>query len=236
MALNLAFRSFFDEATETVSGENAELRPSVRDTARTSLPKVGEVGTEPESPEVEKDKTRILNAITGAEFDATPDLNHPAFGRVNKFLRSQIIANGHQQLVAAGQMGEVIDCVCADSGRTTLALVLREQEELRDLAAVGAVGNLPALTSLRLDFAFCSQLADVSALGSAVGNLQALTSLHLDFGYCSQLADVSALGSAVGTLQALTSLHLDFYRCSKLSRKLREKFDSKEDFLAALEA
>merc|ERR1719359_1029033 len=96
---------------------------------------------------VEKDKTRILNAITGAEFDATPDLNHPAFGRVNKFLRSQIIANGQEQLVAAGQMGEMIDCVCADSGRTTLALKLSDQKELRDLAAVVAVGTLPALTS-----------------------------------------------------------------------------------------
>ena len=176
--------------------------------ARTSFTqKLDNLETEPESLKVEKDKTRILNAITGAEFDATPDLKHPAFGRVNNFLRGQIIANGHQQLVAAGQMGEVIDCVCADSGRTTLALVLEEQEELRDLAAVGAVGNL-----------------------------RALTSLHLDFRYCSRLADVSALGSAVGNLQALTSLHLNFEDCSKLSRKLREKFDSKEDFLAALEA
>ena len=173
--------------------------------ARTSLPKVGQVGTESELLKVEKDKTQILNAITGAAFDATPDLKHPAFGRVNKFLRSQIIANGHQQLVAAGQMGEVIDCVCADSGRTTLDLVLREQEELRDLAAVGAVGNL-----------------------------QALTSLHLDFVNCSQLADVSALGTAVGSLQALTSQHLDFECCNKLSGKLRNQFDSKAAFLAAL--
>ena len=177
--------------------------------ARTSFTQtLDNLETEPESLEVEKDKTRILNAITGAEFDATPDLNHPAFGRVNKFLRSQIIANGHQQLVAAGQMGEVIDCVCADSGRTTLALVLREQKELRDLAAVGA----------------------------AVGTLQALTSLHLDFAGCSQLADVSALGTAVGNLQALTSLQLDFEYCWKLSDKLRNEFDSKAAFLAALEA
>ena len=205
--------------------------------ARTSFTqKLDNLETEPESLKVEKDKTRILNAITGAEFDATPDLNHPAFGRVNKFLRSQIIANGHQQLVAAGQMGEVIDCVCADSGRTTLALVLTEQKELRDLAAVGAVGNLPALTSLHLRFNSCEQLADVSALGSAVDNLRALTSLHLV--NCEQLADVSALGSAVGNLQALTSLYLDFEDCSKLSRKLREVevASSKEDFLAALEA
>ena len=63
-----------------------------------------------------------------------------------------------------------------------------------------------------LNFARCSQLADVSALGSAVGNLQELTSLHLDFGYWEQLADVSALGSAVGNLRALTSLHLNFER------------------------
>ena len=142
----------------TAERRRSSVRPSEIWLARV-LPKVGEVGTEPESPKVEKDKTRILNAITGAEFDGTPDLKHPAFGRVNNFLRGQIIANGHQQLVAAGQMGEMIDCVCADSGRTTLALVLREQEELRDLAPVGAVGNLQALTSLHLLFAGCSNLS-----------------------------------------------------------------------------
>ena len=83
---------------------------------------------------VEKDKTRILNAITGAEFDATPDLKHPAFGRVNNFLRGQIIANGMQQLVDSGQMGKAIECVCADAGRTTLALSLRQQKELGEVS------------------------------------------------------------------------------------------------------
>ena len=176
--------------------------------ARTSFTqKLDNLETEPESLEVEKDKTRILNAITGAEFDATPDLKHPAFGLVNCFLRSQIIANGMQQLADAGQMGKAIECVCADSGRTTLALRLDKQEQLRDLEE---------LTPLR--------------------NLQALTSLTLSFNGCRQLADVSALGTAVGYLQALTSLYLDFWGCSKLSDKLRTTFDSKAAFLAALEA
>ena len=73
-----------------------------------------------------------------------------------------------------------------------------------------------SLTSLKLHFYGCSQLADVSALGISVGNLQALKWLELTFGGSSQLADVSALGTAVGKLQALTSLVLDY------SRRLRE--------------
>ena len=63
-----------------------------------------------------------------------------------------------------------------------------------------------------------------------------LTSLELDFMFCSQLADVSALGSAVGNLRALTSLTLSFEDCSQLSDKLRTKFIIKAAFLAALEA
>ena len=35
----------------------------------------------------------------------------------------------------------------------------------------------------------CSQLADVAALGAALEKLEALTSLKLDFEECSQLAD-----------------------------------------------
>ena len=63
-----------------------------------------------------------------------------------------------------------------------------------------------------------------------------LTSLRLDFRECSQLADVSALGSAVGNLRALTSMRLDFRYCDELSDKLRNEFYSKAGFLAALEA
>ena len=49
--------------------------------ARTSFTqKLDNLETEPESLKVEKDKTQILNAITGAKFNATPDLKDPALG------------------------------------------------------------------------------------------------------------------------------------------------------------
>ena len=35
----------------------------------------------------------------------------------------------------------------------------------------------------------CSQLADVAPLGAGLEKLQALTSLNLDFRFCSQLSD-----------------------------------------------
>ena len=50
----------------------------------------------------------------------------------------------------------------------------------------------------------------MSSLGAGLEKLVALTSLELNFWYCSQLADVSALGAGLEKLVALTSLELDF--------------------------
>ena len=51
---------------------------------------------------------------------------------------------------------------------------------------------------------------------------------------CSELADVSALGSGLEKLQGLTSLNLGFRYCEQLSYNLQEDFESKADFVAAL--
>ena len=110
---------------------------------------------------VEKDRKLILNSITETDPKAEPDPAHPAFGAINRFLRSQIIGRGAQQLADAGQREKVIEVVCADTGRETLALSLKGQKDLENLAALGeGVGKLPGLTSLKLNFEECEQLAD----------------------------------------------------------------------------
>ena len=62
---------------------------------------------------VEKDRKLILNSITSTDPKAEPDPAHPAFGAINRFLRSQIIGRGVQQLAAAGQREKAIEVVCA---------------------------------------------------------------------------------------------------------------------------
>ena len=49
------------------------------------------------------------------------------------------------------------------------------------------------LAQLTLDFGYCSQLSDVSAL-AALGGLQNLAQLTLDFEGCSQLSDANVRG------------------------------------------
>ena len=77
--------------------------------------------------------------------------------------------------------------------------------------ALEALGSLPSLGQLTLNFCDCSRLADVSAL-TVLASSEKLTRLTLDFTGCSQLADVSVL-EALSGLQKLGRLALDFRYC-----------------------
>jgi len=72
-------------------------------------------------------------------------------------------------------------------------------------------------TELMLDFSFCSNLTDVSAVGSAVSQLKSLQQLTLNFEQCRVLTDVSAVVSAVSQLKSLQKLTLNFSNCYKLT-------------------
>jgi len=90
--------------------------------------------------------------------------------------------------------------------------------QLSDVSALGtALASLTALQKLDLYFDYCSQLSDVSALCTALASLTALQKLTLSFDYCFQLSDVSAVGTALASLTALQDLNLCFSHCSQLS-------------------
>ena len=135
-------------------------------------------------------------------------------------------AGGKLQLLKALREGTM---------RTELRFTFAQLDRLSNADLQRVSESLPiTLRSLIADFTNCSQLADVAALGAGVEKLQALTSLELDFEGCEQLADVAALGAGLERLQALTSLSLNFEDCSQLADVLQRKFNSRDDFRAAL--
>ena len=138
-----------------------------------------------------KDKRRILNSIAKKQdLDSEPDPQDPEFEKVNKILRSIIAEHAVNQSAKAGQQKETIEVVCADTEREKLTLDFSNCQELSDVSALAALGNLKKITQLTLDFVGCSKLSDVSSL-AALGNLQKLEQLRLSFAGCSKLSDVS---------------------------------------------
>lgn len=119
---------------------------------------------------VPADFNRIINTINGVPAEqlstVEPELGHEACERVNRMLRA-VFAEA-----AAGKAAE-------QPGMLEQAMELLAKDTER--------------TELMLDFSFCRDLTDVSAVGSAVSQLKSLQKLTLNFEHCFELAGVCNL-------------------------------------------
>ena len=172
---------------------------------------------------VPADFNRIINTINGVPAEqlstVEPELGHEACERVNRMLRAVFAeAAAGKAAEQPGMLEQAMELLAKDTERTELMLDFSGCSELTDVSAVGsAVSQLKSLQKLTLDFRACSKLTDVSAVVSGVSQLKSLQQLRLDFSYCRSLTDVGALVSAVSQLKSLQQLTLDLSKCSKLA-------------------